>query len=208
MQKPNRNRFAADPFGYSALAWHQWGTVQTLAGFPVESKLSATSAELKNPILWLTQATALSEAAKAMLGVEPSWDHMPMPVRSMCDSQYCAAALMLIGYSLEVCLKAMQILLKGVEAYTNEEHRFLHHRLEELAELIPDLNAKDRAILRLLTHFVTWAGRYPDPGKKFEDNASEVFDLSEQHKVAAGELFKLADRIMKHMQVIVNEACH
>ena len=205
MLKPDRKQFGSDPFGYSALAWHRWGTVQTIAGFPTEPKLAATSAELKNPILWLTQATALSEAAVVLLAKEPSWEHMPLSARSMCDSQYCAAALMLVGYSLEVCLKGMQIVRKGVDAYSDEERRFLHHRLEELAELVPNLSEKDQAILRLLTHFVTWAGRYPDPGKKFESSAAEIFDLAELHQVSGNDLFALAARVMKHMHVIVNE---
>lgn len=207
MLKPDRNKFAEDPFGYSALAWHQWGTVQAMAGFQVEPKLRATSEELKNPLLWITQAAALSEAAKVLLTKEPSWEHMPMTAQKMCDSQYCGAALMLVGYSLEVCLKAMQILLKGTETYSAEENRFLHHRLDDLAKLVPALTAKDKSILQLLTHFVVWAGRYPDPGKKFKGNAAEIFELSELHQVTAKDLFTLADRIMKHMNIVINETC-
>ena len=205
MLKLTRKGFASDPFGYSAAAWHHWGTVQTLAGFPIKPKLSATSAELKDPILWLTQATALSQAAKVLLNAETSWEHMPLSARAMCDSQYCAAALMLVGYSLEVCLKGVQILRKGVHAYSSEERHFLHHRLEELGEVVPGLDAKEQAILRLLTHFVTWAGRYPDPGKKSEHSSSEVFDLSEKYQVTGRDLFALATKVMDYMQVVVNE---
>ncbi|MDW5445183.1 hypothetical protein [Polaromonas sp. SM01] len=205
MLKPDRKKFGADPFGYSALAWHQWGTAQIIAGFSVEPKVAPTSADLKDPILWVTQATALSEAAKILLRTEPSWEHMPLTARGMCDSQYCAAALMLVGYSLEVGLKGMQIIKKGIEVYTNEERSFLHHRLEDLAELVPNLDAKDKAILRLLTHFTTWAGRYPDPGKKFESSASEIFNLSEKNQLNGRDLFVLASKVMNHMQVVVNE---
>jgi hypothetical protein len=111
---------------------------------------------------------------------------------------------MLVGYSLEICLKAMLILTKGVEAYTSSEKRYLHHRLEELAEFIPDLDAKDKAILRVLTQFTTWAGRYPDPGSGREDNAEAIFALSERHQVAARDLFALAARVMNHSQKLTN----
>lgn len=205
MLTPSRAGFDADPFGYSALAWHKWGTAQTLAGLSVDPKAFPTSADLKTPILWLTHAHALSEAAVAVLRKEPTWENMPLGVRGACDSQYCAAGLMLVGYSLEICLKGLLILAKGVETYTNEEKRFQHHKLERLAEQVPDLTAKDKAILRLLTHFTEWAGRYPDPGFSRDERVEEVFTLAEQHRVTARDLFSLSTRVMKHTNIVVNE---
>jgi hypothetical protein len=200
--RPDRTAFAADPFGYSALAWYKWAMVQTIAGFPVDPTRPPTSAELKSPVLWLAQAHALSEAASAVFEKSPKWDSMPSTARGICDCQYCAVGLMLVGYSLEICLKAMLIMKHGVEAYSANEKKYLHHRLEKLAEFMPELTERELAMLRVLTQFTTWAGRYPDPGSGREDNAQEIFALSERHQVAAKDLFALAVRIMKHAQTL------
>ncbi len=158
---PNRDGFNSDPFGYSALAWHKWATAQTIAGFPVDISKPPTSEDLKSPVLWLTQAHAMAEAARIILQNKPQIDQLPIFVRGVCDCQYCAVGLMLVGYSLEICLKAMLIMKKGIGVYTTEEKKHRNHRLEELAEFVPGLDDKDKVILRTLTHFVTWAGRYP-----------------------------------------------
>lgn len=206
MLHPARKAFAADPFGYSALAWHKWGTELTKAGFSVDPRAFPASRDLKNPILWLAHASALSEAAVTLARTVPSWAHMPVTARGMCDSQFCAVALMLVGYSLEVCLKAMLLIKLGEVAYEARERQFRHHRLEELAEFVPDMTPKDKAILKLLTHFTVWAGRYPDPGPKFEADAKQIFELSEREQISGGEVFSLAARIMNHAQVVANES--
>jgi len=161
---PDPNAFAADPFGYAALAWHKWAIAQNLAGLSIDPEKPPTSENLKSPLLWLSQAHALSEAAAIVLRAEPNLDHFPVVTRGVCHSQYCAVGLMLVGYSLEVCLKTMLILAKGVEAYALDEKNHRHHDLVKLSELVPGLGEREKAILRLLTHFVVWAGRYPDPG--------------------------------------------
>lgn len=46
------------------------------------------------------------------------------------------------------------IMKKGIGVYKSEEEKHRHHRLEKLAEFVPDLTAKDKAILQTLTHFV------------------------------------------------------
>ncbi len=199
---PNRDDFGRDPFGYSAMAWHKWGAAQTIAGFPVDLSKAPTSEDLKSPVLWLTQAHAMQEAARIILQNQPELAHLPNYVRGVCDCQYCAVGLMLVGYSLEICLKAMLIMKKGIGVYKSEEERHRHHRLEKLAEFVPGLDAKDKAILQTLTHFVIWAGRYPDPGSGREDNAEEIFALSEKHQVAASDLFNLAARVMGYSQQI------
>lgn len=199
---PNREAFAADPLGYSSLAWHKWQTALLFGGAIDEPKDVPTKEDLKSPVLWLAQANALSTAAKTLIEAEPEWESMPPMVRGMCDSQYCAVALMLVGYSLETCLKAMHILTHGVDAVLLRESDYFHHRLVDLSELVPGMSDKDRAILKGLTHFVVWAGRYPDPGSKRIDLAGEVFRLSETHQIAGRDLFGLASRVMKHVHTM------
>jgi hypothetical protein len=200
--KPNREDFGNDPFGYSALARHKLAIASTFAGFSVDISKPATSEELKNPLLWISQAHALSEAAIAVIEKEQEFEVMPYSVRSVCDSQYCAVGLMLVGYSLEICLKSMIIIKEGIEGYKNIEKTTRHHRLHELAKYVPDLTKKEIAILRGLTHFVYWAGRYPDPGSGKEDDAEEIFDIAEKYQITASDLFKLSSRIMHHAQVV------
>ncbi|MCH4900583.1 hypothetical protein [Pseudomonas sp. B707] len=204
--QPNRNAFAADPFGYSSSAWLKWGIAQTVAGFPVDISKPPTAEDLKSPILWLTQAEALTQAAVALMKNQPSFETMPTDMKGICDSQYCAVALMLVGYSLEVCLKAMTILRSGVVTYMANEKSFYHHRLVKLADFIPGLSVKDKAILQTLTHFTLWAGRYPDPGSGRVQDMEEVFSVAEQHEISAKDLFELAAQVMGHTQGVVDEA--
>lgn len=199
---PNRDDFGKDPFGYSALAWNRWCAASTLGGYPVDMSRPPTSEDLKNPVLWLTQAHAMTEAAVILVRNEPDLTHLPDFLKGMCDSQYCAVALMLVGYSLEICLKAMLIMKKGIEVYKSEEKKHQHHRLDKLAEFVPDLSSKDKVILQILTHFVMWAGRYPDPGSGREDNAEDIFRLSEKHQIAAKDLFRLAGRVMGYAKQV------
>lgn len=202
---PNRAAFAADPIGYSGLAWHKWQTALLMAGAINVPRDSPTKEDLKSPTLWLTQANALSEAAKVLVESSPSWQAMPVPVRGVCDCQYSAVTLMLVGYSLETCLKAMHILTHGIDAYLEREKEYFHHDLVELAIFFPSLSAKDRAILQALTHFTMWAGRYPDPGSRRLEHATEIFELSEKHQIAAHDLFALAARVMKHVQTLTSK---
>ena len=76
--------------------------------------------------------------------------------------------------------------------------------MEKLSEFIPDLSAKDKAILRVLSHFVLWAGRYPDPGSGREGKAEEVFTISEKYKISAKELFQLSARIMGYTHRVID----
>ena len=73
-----RDSFAKDPFGYSALAWHKWGMVQTMAGFPVDIDNSPKSEDLKSPVLWLSHAHVLTEAALILLRNEPKLEFIPI----------------------------------------------------------------------------------------------------------------------------------
>ncbi|WP_346825589.1 hypothetical protein [Serratia inhibens] len=203
--KPNRHNFGKDPFGYSALARHKLGLASTIAGFPVDITKPATENELKNPVLWLTQAHALSEAAIAVLEKDQAFEVMPPAVHGACDSQYCAVGLMLIGYSLEICLKSMMIMREGIDGYKAMEKQHKHHRLHKLAYFIPELSEKELAILKGLTHFVYWAGRYPDPGSGREDDAEDIFNISEKYQISAKDLFTLSTKVISHASEIANE---
>jgi hypothetical protein len=200
--KPNRNKFDQDPFGYSALSWHKWGLIQEMAGFHVDLNNPPKSEDLKSPVLWLSHARALSEAGQTVIMSEPNFEQMPEQFKGVCDSQFCAVGLMLIGYSLEICLKAMLIIEKGITKFTEEEKKHHHHRLEELSALVPNLDKKDKVILRILTHFVTWAGRYPDPVSGRQDKTEEIFSLSEQFQINIRDLLDLSIRVMGHAKVI------
>jgi len=104
---PNLHGFESDPIGYSALAWHKWGMAQTVAGFPIDITRAPTHRDLKSPILWLSQAHALSEAAVNVVKSDPNLDHLPIYTKGVCHSQYHAVALMLVGLSLETGLKVL-----------------------------------------------------------------------------------------------------
>jgi hypothetical protein len=203
LNQPNRKQFAADPLSYSACAWQRWGMAQSLEGREVDISGAPTAEDLKSPVLWLTQAYALSEAARVVLQNEPGFESVPLPVRGICDSQFCAVGLMLVGYSLEVCLKGMLILKMGAAAYIDEEKSHTHHRLVELADFIPELSDKDKAILKALTHFTRWAGRYPDPGSSRLKDAEEIFTLAENHRVSGGDLFTLAGKVTAHTSKVI-----
>ena len=201
---PNPEGFGQDPFGYSALAWHKWSMAQTMAGFPVDISKPPTAADLKSPVLWMMQAHALSEAAVSVLKREPNLEQMTIYTKGVCHCQYHAVALMLVGLSLETSLKAMLIIREGIEEFTSREKERRHHRLHELSSFVPDLTEKDQAILECLTHFIYWAGKYPDPGSGRENDAVSVFDVSEKYKISAKELFGLAARIMGHAREVIN----
>lgn len=202
---PDRSDFERDPIGYSSLAWHKWGIAQNLAGVEVDIEKPPTSEDLKSPALWLTQAQAMAEAAKIIINNEPPFEHIHPAIRGVCDSQYSAVGLMLVGYSLEICLKAMIIIKKGILEYTAEEKYYKHHRLVELADFIPDLSEKDNAILECLTHFTYWAGRYPDPGSGRIGNAIEIFSISEKYQISAKDIFDTTMRISKKVNFIISE---
>lgn len=173
-------------------------------GAPIDPFESPSSDDLKHPILWLTQAEAMTQAAIQLLKHEPAFENMPVDFRGICDTQYCAVALMLVGYSLEVCLKAMIILRGGVDAYTLAERKYQHHNLGKLADFIDTLDAKDIAILDLLTHFVYWAGRYPDPGRKEIEKHEKIFAISEENQISAHDLFKVAAKVMSHVRKVLD----
>lgn len=199
----DKNGFSKDPLGYSALAWHKWRALANKNGFTIDITKPPTIADLKNPVLWLSHAHALSEAAVCLVRSPQTFESMPPGIRTICHSQYHAVALMLVGYSLEVCLKAMLLIQLGVEEFTKQEKNYFHHRLDELANFIPYQSEKELAILKGLTHFVLWAGRYPDPGTRRVNDAESVFEISEKHEISAKDLFDLSTKVMMHVQTVV-----
>lgn len=201
---PNRQLFAQDPGSYSQLAWMRWAMLASERGLDIDPCKPPTSDDLKNPVLWLAQAEAMAQAAAVLAKHEPTFDSMPIEVRGICDSQYCAVSLMLVGYSLEVCLKAMLIVRQGVQAYAEAEakRKYKHHDLRELANFIDGLDDKDRAILEMLSHYVYWAGRYPDPGMKSIGKHERIFELSEEHEISAHNLFSLAAKVMSQVRTL------
>lgn len=201
---PDRHSFNQDPGGYSRSAWPRWAMLLAANGADTDPTKPPTSNDLKDPVLWLAQAEAMTQAATVLLRQEPKFDNMPIEIRGICDTQYCAVALMLIGYSLEVCLKAMILLQGGVDAYSEAEKKYQHHDLQKLANFMSHLGSKELAILELLTHFVYWAGRYPDPGRKGIDKHEQIFDLSETHQITAHDVFTLASKVMRHVKTLVD----
>ena len=199
----DRDGFARDPFGYSANAYIKWNMLKAMhKGGEFDPFMPVQGDELKNPVLWLSQAEALTQAALAIFKTTPTFNAMPIQIRSMCDSQFCAAGLMLVGYSLEIALKGMLLLEIGVDGYKDAESKRKHHRLHDLSHFIPDLSTKDKAILRGLTFFVCWAGRYPDPGSGKEREADEIFKISEKNQISAKDIFDLAARVMGHAKTV------
>lgn len=200
----DQDAFSKDPLGYSALAWHKWGALSNSNGFAIDITKPPTAADLKNPVLWLSHAHALTEAAICLVRQPSNFVNMHESIRTICMSQYHAVALMLVGYSLEVCLKAMILIRLGVEEFTRTEKEHFHHRLDDLANFIPDLNNKDVAILKGLTHFVVWAGRYPDPGTRRVNDLNRLFELSETYEICAKDIFELSSKVMNHVQKVVS----
>ncbi|WP_186111836.1 hypothetical protein [Burkholderia gladioli] len=200
---PSREMFRQDPAGYSRSGWDRWAMLAAARGADIDPTKSPTSDDLKSPILWLAQAEAMAQAAIVLVKQEPAFENMPIELKGICDSQYCAVTLMLVGYSLEVCLKAMIILRGGIAAYSAAERDYKTHELHRLADFINDLSAKDLATLELLTHFVYWAGRYPDPGRKGIGKHEEIFQLSEENRISASDLFQVAAKVMSHVKHLV-----
>ncbi len=206
MFNKDRSAFGRDPFGYGAGGIFEWQIIEAMfKGGNFDPYQTPESAQLKSPILWLAQAEALSQAAITLFKTEPEFETMPVLVRAICDRQYCAVGLMLVGYSLEIALKAMMIIEHGIDGYTAIEKKHRHHRLHDLANIVPNLDKKERAVLRGLTHFVYWAGRYPDPGTGKEEDTLDIYDLSERYQISAHLLFSVSAKVMSHAHLIVEQ---
>ncbi|HCG7362904.1 hypothetical protein BTO19_25185 [Vibrio parahaemolyticus] len=206
MNTIDREAFGRDPFGYGAGGVFEWQMIEAMhSGGDFDPFKVPENKHLKSPILWLTQAEALSQAAHTLFKNEPEFETMPVLVRSICDRQYCGVGLMLLGYSLEIVLKAMLIMKHGVDGYTEIEKKHRHHRLHDLVNIIPNMDKRERAVLRGLTHFVYWAGRYPDPGTDKGEETLNIFELSEKYKISAHMLFTVSAKVMSYAHKISEE---
>lgn len=90
---------------------------------------------------------------------------------------------LLAGLSIEVLLKAI---CKGLEVPVRNIHR--------LADLVEDtgitVNEDDKIILRAMTEYIYWAGRYPTPSKLTQWNAAEeVFRQQQPSSGIFGKYF-------------------
>ncbi|GAC09523.1 hypothetical protein [Paraglaciecola chathamensis] len=191
------DKFESDPFGYCSTVWHEWVNVQMRAGHHVNLEKSPTSEELKNPIFWICQANSLSESAKILIRTTPDFSSMPKSMYSICYRQYMASALMMLGYSLELMFKGLSIQQFGVETYTKNERKYFSHKLPWLVRQHIQITAKEEAILKCLTHFLYWAGRYPDHGTGKESELEDIFKLSESNQISMKELSATLDRLVK-----------
>lgn len=113
---------------------------------------------------------------------------------------------MLVGYGLETSLKGMMILRNQFDLSAKGNSGVYHHDLERLAEFVPDLSSKDKAILRSLRRYLEWAGRYPSPKLGREAEVPEFSDTSEQFQIRGMDVIELARRVMGHARVVVEES--
>lgn len=189
---PDRERFIADPFGYAGLGVDRWRFIKAMNGGHDSPEDPVSISDLNDPMLWLSQSQAITAAAVALMKVQPNFDHLPEEFHGILDGQVCATILMLVGYSLEVCCKAVILLEEGPES----ADQFTHHKIQELVKYVGPLDEKQEIILGLLTEHCYWAGRYPSP-KKNTESFERIHKLSTQYEITAGDLFATAGHVQK-----------
>ncbi|MGO4894210.1 hypothetical protein [Flavobacterium sp. W21_SRS_FM6] len=199
-----KKKFSKDPFRYCLTAWHEWSNIQAANCLDYVAELNPTSNELKDPILWLCQAKALSVAAVTLTKSDPDFSSMPSSLISILHRQYFSGALLLVGYSVEVLFKALAINKLGIERYTEKERSYHNHKLTWLVEQHIPVNKKESAVLECLSHFIYWAGKYPDHGKGYEIKAQNVFDLCENNQITYEDIFKTCDRLFNEAARIIS----
>lgn len=192
--------FAKDPFGYSTSGWHRLQIVRARIGYHVDLDREPTAKDLMEPLLWLSHAKALTESARVLLQGSPNGD-VPEVLREIYSCQYYASVIMQISYSIEACLKALIVLRDGVDSFVRNEHAHKTHNLNKLSEHFTKTTKKEEAILRNLTHFSEWAGRYPNPGTAKIGKYSEINTLSTKHRITLEDLFALS---AKTFQLVVD----
>lgn len=135
--------------------------------------------------------------AKILIRTVPDFTTMPDSMYAICYRQYLASALMLLGYSVELLFKGLSIQQFGIEAYTKKEKKYFSHRLVWLVGQHIQISSKEHAILECLTHFIYWAGRYPDHGSGEESKLENIFTLSEKNEISMKELTATLDKLVK-----------
>jgi hypothetical protein len=118
----------------------------------------------KHPHLWLEQSLSLNRAAIALMRPEAMW------CKAMTPQSNAPIALMLGSYAVETLLKMIILAdkLNEIEppADSRQSKEFLpkSHDLVDLAKRSKLLlNEADRALMKELTKYSIWAGRYPTP---------------------------------------------
>lgn len=106
--EPDRESFKADPFGYASLAALRWKMIGAMNGSGEDPEDTLSMDDLNKPVLWLCQGRAMTVAATTLLQSDPDFSSCPDILRGILHSQFCATALMLMGYSLEISCKAVR----------------------------------------------------------------------------------------------------
>jgi hypothetical protein len=198
------DKFASDPIGYSSIAWEHWAIAQEEVGIAVDSFEGPSALDLNSSVLWLCHARAMESAAQIILRAQPDTRFVPKEVHKIFLSQHSAIGLMLLGYSLEICLKAQILIQVSSENYIDNQHN--HHDLCKLAASANlKLSEKENAILKAVSHFIRWAGRYPNPGAKRFQDRKELLNLSEKYKITARDLFTLSGEMMKRVESLLHD---
>ncbi|MFQ2771272.1 hypothetical protein ACK3Y4_11120, partial [Aeromonas caviae] len=75
----DRNKFKKDPLSYSAQGFLQWRMIESMVtNSDFDPYTPPTNEILKNPILWISQAEALTQAAVTIIKSEPKFENMPI----------------------------------------------------------------------------------------------------------------------------------
>jgi hypothetical protein len=112
-------------------------------------------------VVWHAYGDERTAISAALLGFEQGF-----PVGFALQPVFCSLA----GLSIEVLLKAI---LKGISLPVNKTHRLVD--LATSTGII--ISNDDEIILRSMTEYIYWAGRYPTPsGPDKWTDAQEVFD--------------------------------
>ena len=118
----------------------------------------------KSAILWLEQSRELHRSAHRLMQEKPRDEH------DLAHLFQAPIALMLGAYALETLLKMVIVGAHGdahgmsYESVSAGDFLPTVHDLEQLAQRAAlRINKTDRKLLKQLTRYSTWAGRYPIP---------------------------------------------
>jgi hypothetical protein len=118
----------------------------------------------KAPLPWFNKSSELRTAASALSNVGGAY-----PVY-----------LMICGMSLELIYKAI-IVVKNSRSDASEDLKIdKHHKLVDLAcKASISLDDRNKGMLKILTHYIYWEGRYPTP--KHAKDIEDLENLSKEY---------------------------
>jgi len=117
-------------------------------------KICADNLHISAGILWLAMKDENKSIFISQLGLDKN-----INLNSACQKNYC----MLLGLSFELIIKAI------IAAKNNIEKIPETHALIDIVKNINiNLTDKDLKILRLLSDYIVWAGKYPSPKKNYQ----------------------------------------